>query len=281
MHNLFETNKLLELKVAKLQVELDKANATFKKLNAGSQVVDGILSSQKVSSDKGGLGANKAKSPIKENNVKHAHTKTPKAKMRRATVPKTTIKHGEVNAFKFKPFCHHCGLQGHIRPHCTKLHVTHNSYAYLGHSYRYVKDIPTCHNCRVIGHIRPHCKKLYLPNKIKNFKDAHFIPTCHFCGMKDHIRPNCFKLRGYHRTPPHYHNMNNQREYFQRFRRRTPSHSSFTKVNSKPMTNKRTHIRKAKTRQIWVRKINLVSNVGDDLNSLDDYSSSEGVDLAF
>ncbi|KAI8559986.1 hypothetical protein RHMOL_Rhmol04G0219700 [Rhododendron molle] len=31
MHNLFETNKLLESKVANLQVELDKANATFKK----------------------------------------------------------------------------------------------------------------------------------------------------------------------------------------------------------------------------------------------------------
>ncbi|KAG5544190.1 hypothetical protein RHGRI_016817 [Rhododendron griersonianum] len=192
--------------------------------------------------------ANQAESPVKENNVKHARTKTPKGKMRRATVPKTTIKHGEVNAFKFKPFCHHCGLQGHIRPHCTKLHVTHNSYAH---------------------------------NKIKFFKDAHFIPTCHFCGMKGHIRPNCFKLHGYHRTPPHYHNMNNQREYFQRPRRRTPSHSSFTKVNSKPMTNKKTHIGKAKTRQIWVRKTELISDVDDDLDSLDDYSSFGEVDLAF
>ncbi|KAG5548083.1 hypothetical protein RHGRI_013693 [Rhododendron griersonianum] len=56
MHSLFETNELLESNVAKLQVELDKANATFKKLNAGSQILDEVLSSQKVASDRGGLG---------------------------------------------------------------------------------------------------------------------------------------------------------------------------------------------------------------------------------
>ncbi|KAG5557352.1 hypothetical protein RHGRI_007566 [Rhododendron griersonianum] len=109
MHSLFETNELLESKVAKLQVELDKANATFKKLNAGSQILDEVLSSQKVASDRGGLGykaegslkskarekmifckpnssalaslvANKAKLPVKEKNVKYARTKPPKGK---------------------------------------------------------------------------------------------------------------------------------------------------------------------------------------------------------
>ncbi|KAG5556419.1 hypothetical protein RHGRI_006869 [Rhododendron griersonianum] len=104
-----------------------------------------------MSSDKGGLGykvkespkvggkilfvkpnnsvltppmASQAKSPVKENNVKHARTKTPKAKMRHATVPKTTIKHGEVNAFKFKPFCHHCGLQGALLLHPNTMLIT-------------------------------------------------------------------------------------------------------------------------------------------------------------
>ena len=51
VHSLFETNKLLESKVAKMQVELDKANATFKKLNTGTQVLNEALSVQKVTSN--------------------------------------------------------------------------------------------------------------------------------------------------------------------------------------------------------------------------------------
>ncbi|KAG5563905.1 hypothetical protein RHGRI_000179 [Rhododendron griersonianum] len=125
MHSLFETNELLESKVAKLQVELDKANATFKKLNAGSQILDEVLSSQKVASDRGGLGykaegslkskarekmifckpnsnapaslvANKAKLPVKEKNVKYARTKPPKVKKQCPVVKIATTKRGEV-----------------------------------------------------------------------------------------------------------------------------------------------------------------------------------------
>ncbi|KAG5523863.1 hypothetical protein RHGRI_030754 [Rhododendron griersonianum] len=124
MHSLFETNELLESKVAKLQVELDKANATFKKLNAGSQILDEILSSQKVASDRGGLGykaegslksnarekmifykpnssapaslvANKAKSPVKGKNVKYACTKLPKVKKQCPAVKIATTKGGK------------------------------------------------------------------------------------------------------------------------------------------------------------------------------------------
>ncbi|KAG5536887.1 hypothetical protein RHGRI_024350 [Rhododendron griersonianum] len=298
MHNLFETNKLLESKVAKLQVELDKANATFKKLNAGSQVLDEILSSQKVSSDKGRLGykvkefpkskaggkilfvkpnssvltppmASQAKSSVKENNVKYACTKTPKTKMRLATVPKTTIKHGEVNAFKFKPFCHHCGLQGHIRPHCTKLHVTHNSYAHLGHSHRYVKDIPTCHNCGVIGYIRPHCKKLYLPNKINFFEDAHFIPTCHFCGMKGHIRPNCFKLHGYPTAPPQYY-ADNHGSKTQTPKCKVAPPPKDKNMTSRPMPKFLRKVEEVKTRCVWVKRSNLIPCANLPTNPLDD-----------
>ncbi|KAG5531497.1 hypothetical protein RHGRI_026198 [Rhododendron griersonianum] len=124
MHSLFETNELLESKVAKLQVELDKANATFKKLNASSQILDEVLSSQKVALDRGGLGykaegslkskarekmifckpnssapaslvANKAKSPVKEKKVKFAHTKLPKVKKQCPAVKIATTKRGE------------------------------------------------------------------------------------------------------------------------------------------------------------------------------------------
>ncbi|KAG5524753.1 hypothetical protein RHGRI_031431 [Rhododendron griersonianum] len=135
MHSLFETNELLESKVAKLQVELDKANATFKKLNAGSQILDEVLSSQKMASDRGGLGykaegsskskarekmifckpnssapaslvANKAKSPVKEKKVNYAHTKLLKVKKQCPAVKIATTKRGE----------------GHIRPNCFQLH---------------------------------------------------------------------------------------------------------------------------------------------------------------
>ncbi|KAG5559660.1 hypothetical protein RHGRI_009252 [Rhododendron griersonianum] len=259
MHNLFETNKLLESKVAKLQVELDKANATFKKLNAGSQVLDEILSSQKVSSDKGKIlfvkpnssvltppMASQAKSPVKENNVKHARTKTPKAKMRHATVPKTTIKHGEVNAFKFKPFCHHCGLQGHIRPHCMKLHVTHNSYAHLGHSHRYDKD----------------------------------IPTCHFCGMKGHIRPNCFKLHGYPTAPPQYY-ADNHGSKTQMPKCKVAPQPKDKNMTSRPMPKFLRKVEEVKTRCVWVKRSNLIPCANLPTNPLDDTGLFRGVDLAF
>ncbi|KAI8538311.1 hypothetical protein RHMOL_Rhmol09G0092600 [Rhododendron molle] len=119
MHILFETNEFLESKVAKLQVELDKANATFKKLNVGSQILDEVLSSQKVALDRekmifckpnssalASLVANKAKSSVKEKNVKYAHTKLPKVKKQCPTVKIATTKHGEVSCFKSKPTCH-------------------------------------------------------------------------------------------------------------------------------------------------------------------------------
>ncbi|KAG5559668.1 hypothetical protein RHGRI_009252 [Rhododendron griersonianum] len=224
--------------------------------------------------------ASQAKSPVKENNVKHARTKTPKAKMRHATVPKTTIKHGEVNAFKFKPFCHHCGLQGHIRPHCMKLHVTHNSYAHLGHSHRYDKDIRTCHNCGVIGHIRSHCKKLYLPNKINFFKDAHFIPTCHFCGMKGHIRPNCFKLHGYPTAPPQYY-ADNHGSKTQMPKCKVAPQPKDKNMTSRPMPKFLRKVEEVKTRCVWVKRSNLIPCANLPTNPLDDTGLFRGVDLAF
>lgn len=47
------------------------------------------------------------------------------------------------------------------------------------------------------------------------------------------------------------------------------------------MTTKKTSVEKGKISQIWVRKIDLVSNADDDLDPLDDYSSSGEVGLSF
>ncbi|KAG5543018.1 hypothetical protein RHGRI_015940 [Rhododendron griersonianum] len=143
MDSLIKTNKLLESKVANLQVELDKANATFKKLNAGSQVLDQILLSQKVASDRSGLGyevkvfsksmaegkivkptekqiaspKDIAKTNIKKignTNVFKQPTPTD-ARIQRGVNGKSTTKRGEVSSSKFKPTCHNCGMIGHIR----------------------------------------------------------------------------------------------------------------------------------------------------------------------
>lgn len=75
--------------------------------------------------------------------------------------------------------------------------------------------------------------------------------------------------------------MNNHKELFQRPRHREPSHANFTKIIATPMTTKKTSVEKGKISQIWVRKIDLVSNADDDLDPLDDYSSSGEVGLSF
>ncbi|KAG5565813.1 hypothetical protein RHGRI_001666 [Rhododendron griersonianum] len=273
MHSLFETNELLESKVAKLQVELDKANATFKKLNAGSQILDEVLSSQKVALDRGGLGykaegslkskarekmifgkpnsnapaslvANKAKSPVKEKNVKHARTKPPKVK-KQCPVVKSTTKRGEVNSFKFKPTCHYCGIMGHIRPNCFKLH----GFSFTNHVY-------ASHN-----------------------RDKH-VPMCHFCGVKGHIQRNCFKLHGYPNAPLSYHSVNNNEGRSQKPSRRVIHYRKITNVIPKhvPKVGK---IEKVKTRLIWVRRTDLKTNVDLPSNPLDDNGLSGGVNLVF
>ncbi|KAG5557377.1 hypothetical protein RHGRI_007587 [Rhododendron griersonianum] len=274
MHSLFETNELLESKVAKLQVELDKVNATFKKLNAGSQILDEVLSSQKVASDRGGLGykaegslkskarekmifckanssalaslvANKAKSPIKEKNVKYARTKPSKVKKQCPAVKIATTKRGEVSCFKSKPTCHNCGVIGHIRPHCTKLHMPCLSHA---------------------------------PDKMVR-KNVQFVPTCHFCGVKGHIRPNCFKLHGYPKTPPQYFGYGFNRTRRPKFR--VIPHGKNTNAMSKHVPKIVEKFEKVKTRPIWVRKLDLRTHIDLPSNPLDDYGSSKKVDLTF
>ncbi|KAI8555061.1 hypothetical protein RHMOL_Rhmol05G0145300 [Rhododendron molle] len=109
MHGCVENNKFLESKVVKLQRELDNANAIFKKMNTSSQALDDMLSVQKAGLNKEGLGyvegvssskaggkmvfvkannstltppvAEKAKSPIKMNNVEYACIKSNSSKV--------------------------------------------------------------------------------------------------------------------------------------------------------------------------------------------------------
>ncbi|KAG5543019.1 hypothetical protein RHGRI_015940 [Rhododendron griersonianum] len=278
MDSLIKTNKLLESKVANLQVELDKANATFKKLNAGSQVLDQILLSQKVASDRSGLGyevkvfsksmaegkivkptekqiaspKDIAKTNIKKignTNVFKQPTPTD-ARIQRGVNGKSTTKRGEVSSSKFKPTCHNCGMIGHIRPHCKKLHASCISNA---------------------------------PEKMNLCKHAQFVPTCHFCGMKGHIRPNCFKLHGYPIAPLNYRRSHN---YFYFDRTQRPRQRVFPlDKNKNVMANRASKIvgnfEQVKVRLLWVRKSDLRTHVELPSNPLDDTGSSGGINLAF
>ncbi|KAG5542284.1 hypothetical protein RHGRI_021972 [Rhododendron griersonianum] len=272
-----ERNKEIDLLLEKNKILTASSKSKDKSeddTQTGTKVLDHILSIQRRPSDRSGLGypATFSTPPIGRNRTKRPSKKTNGNDMQNMISSPTTKKQltAEVNghhkrkevkskvintskshffppAVKFVPTCHYCGVTGHIRPHCRKMHESYTSHAHVARPY---------------GH-------------------KYFVPTCHHCGIRGHIRPYCFALYGYHRTPPCYNNMNSHREYFQGPKRRMPSHANFTKVNSKLMTNKKTHIGKAKTRQIWVRKIDLVSEADDDLDSLDEYSSSREVDLAF
>ncbi|KAG5562700.1 hypothetical protein RHGRI_005430 [Rhododendron griersonianum] len=254
-----ERNKEIELLLEKNKALAASAKSKDKSKDdtqIGTKVLDHILSIQRRPSDRSGLGyhATSSNPPIGRNGTKGKKTdandmqnmiSSPTTKKQMTTEVNGHPKHKEVKpkvintdkshvftpVVKFVPTCHYCGMTDHIRPHCKKMHKSYTSHAHVARPY---------------GH-------------------NYFVPTCHHCGIRGHIRPYCFALYGYHRTPPRYDNMNNHREYFQGPKHRMPSHANFTKVNSKPMNNKKTRVEKGKTRQIWVRKTDLVSdadNVG-------------------
>ncbi|KAG5528351.1 hypothetical protein RHGRI_029128 [Rhododendron griersonianum] len=286
MDSLIKTNKLLESRVANLQVELDKANATFKKLSAGSQVLDQILLSQKVASDRSGLGYE-----VKVFSKSKAEGKIVKPTEKQIALPKdiakTTIKKiGNTNVFK-QPTPTDARIQRGVSGKSTTKRAEVSSFKFK----------PTCHNCGVIGHIRPHCKKLHAscisnaPEKMNLRKHAQFVPTCHFCGMKGHIRPNCFKLHGYPIAHLNYCRINNnegRHNYFdydcdrtQKPRCRVISHEKNTNVMPKHAPKVVENFKKVKIRSIWVRKTDLRTCVDFSSNPLDATGSFRGVGLVF
>jgi hypothetical protein len=309
MHSLFETNKVLESKVAKLQVELDKTNAIFKKLNTGTQVLNEMLSVQKVTSNREGLGyvggaskhkvdretdsikpnsnapiplvENKARLPIKENSVKYVHKKpnSPKTKKQSG---------GKVNETKSTKVIFKPPVIPSVRHNVRTAHdikKTNNK-----------KFVPTCHYCQIKGHTRPHCRKLHSSNTshthlVCSHDFIKFIPICHFCGMKGHIRPNCFKLHELPNVPPNYHHVNNNEGRYDLFgygcdrtqkpRCRVISHEKNTNVMPKHAPKVVENFKKVKIRSIWVRKTDLRTCVDFPSNPLDATGSFGGVGLVF
>ncbi|KAG5529102.1 hypothetical protein RHGRI_029688 [Rhododendron griersonianum] len=227
-----DRNKEIELLLEKnkaLTVGSKSKDKSDDDTQTGAKVLDHILSIQRRPSDRSGLGYHAMSStpPIGRKGTKRPSKKTNGNDMQNMISSSTTKqtekqlttevnghhKRKEVKSkvmnigksqffspvVKFVPTCHYCGVTGHIRPHCRKMHESYSSHAHIARSYS--------HN--------------------------YFVPTCHHCGIRGHIRPYCFALYGYHRTPPYYPKLNNRREYFQRPRHRMPSHANFTKVNKK------------------------------------------------
>ncbi|KAG5523830.1 hypothetical protein RHGRI_030728 [Rhododendron griersonianum] len=265
-----ERNKEIELLLEKNKALTASSKSKDKSeddTQTGTKVLDHILSIQRRPSDRSVLGyhATSSTPPIGKNGTKHPSKKTNGNDMQNMISSPMTKKQltAEVN--------------GHHKRKEVKSKVINTDKSHIFTPV--VKFVPTCHYCGMTGHIRPYCRKMlesYTSHAhvARSYSHNYFVPICHHCGLRGHIRPYCFALHSYHRTPPCYPKLNNRREYFQRPRHRIPSHANV----EKPMT---TNVEKGKTRQIWVRKTKLVSNANDDLDSLDNYSSSGEVNLTF
>ncbi|KAG5557988.1 hypothetical protein RHGRI_008034 [Rhododendron griersonianum] len=205
-----ERNKEIEFLLEKNKVLTTKDKSKDKSeddTQTGTKVLDHILSIQRQPGDRSGLGYHATSSTplIGRKKTKRQGKKTnandmqniinspttkkqmatevrghPKCKEVKPKVINTDKSHVFTPIVKFVPTCHYCGMTGHIRPHCRKMHESYTSHAHVARPYD--------HN--------------------------YFVPTCHYCEIRGHIRPYCFAFYGYHRTPPRYDNMNNHREYF-------------------------------------------------------------------
>ena len=129
-------------KIKFLKLEIIQANVKVECIS--TKKLDNVLSSQKPSNDKTGLGytseGSSSSEPKKEvkfvlaKNVEKPKVKKPiveKSKVEIPTVEKKVLGSRPMAKKKSLPnsqrepqvkhFCHHCGIWGHIRPNCFKL----------------------------------------------------------------------------------------------------------------------------------------------------------------
>ena len=112
-------NTSLEEKIKNLEVELSQARTQIERMSSAK--LDEVLSAQKPSSDKTGLGYAVSSSP----------SSSMASRSRTVFVPQSEIgdkgmksKIALVNSKSFvrHHVCHHCGVSGYIRPNCFKLY---------------------------------------------------------------------------------------------------------------------------------------------------------------
>ncbi|KAG5542899.1 hypothetical protein RHGRI_015853 [Rhododendron griersonianum] len=124
---LFDENIQSVSKINDLQVEYTSANDLFERLNTGSRTLDNILSIQRPTSDKTGLGFYEASSSktvggkLNELEPKKVTPKPHSIDTAKNVIGKThDIKKGSFT--NFIPTCHYCKIKGHIKPKCFQLH---------------------------------------------------------------------------------------------------------------------------------------------------------------
>ncbi|RID79428.1 hypothetical protein BRARA_A02167 [Brassica rapa] len=148
--------------------QLEETQKGLRILNNGTDQLDNLLSIGK--SDRCGLGyqgecskaegnAANGKIAVKPatdvKNVTATRTATSTATATgTATIPEKVSGLKSGSQQKFRPFCHHCGVVGHIRPRCFKLLKVKNQ---MEKSYGMRYHGPICYSCGVQGHMRRDC----------------------------------------------------------------------------------------------------------------------------
>ena len=123
-------NTSLEEKVKNLEVELSQARIQIEKMSSAK--LDKVLSAQKLSSDKTGLGyavsSNPSSSTASGSKIvfvpkSEKCDKGMKSKIDLANSKSFVRPHSrKFGSSKTTHVCHHCGVSGHIHPNCFKLY---------------------------------------------------------------------------------------------------------------------------------------------------------------
>ena len=112
-------NASLEEKVMNLEVELSQARTQIERMSSAK--LDEVLSTQKPSSDKTGLGYAVSFNPSSSMASGSMTVFVPQSeKSDKGMKSKTDLSNSK--SFVRPHVCHHCGVSGHIRPNCFKLY---------------------------------------------------------------------------------------------------------------------------------------------------------------
>ena len=112
-------NTSLNEKVKNLKVELSQARTQIERMSSAK--LDEVLSAQKPSSDKAGLGYIDSSSPSSSTPSGSKTVFVPQSeKGNKGMKSKTDLVN--YKSFVRPHVCHHCGFFGHIHPNCFKLY---------------------------------------------------------------------------------------------------------------------------------------------------------------
>ena len=112
-------NTSLEEKVKNFEIELSQARTQIERMSSAK--LDEVLSAQKPSSDKNGLGHAVFSSPFSSMASESRTVFMPQSeKGDKGMKSKTDL--GNSKSFVRPHVCHHCGVSGHIHHNCFKLY---------------------------------------------------------------------------------------------------------------------------------------------------------------